>query len=229
MVIRAFSRTRPHNGICASILVFSGLITAAFWILIWFGRKRGVHPMWQDLVVLLGAIAIDADLKRTSADVLLLFASIFISFLRSSHAAKDAFDPWWLAPLMVLFGSTVRRSFRPRLDLFDNRGALSWIGSWLRGRIHRRSLSMFAATRAGLLIHLFGASSLPSTQMAPRSSPYPFETLSSQAMMQYIGEWKLTRTFTSRYFKRWPRHVVRQTFSTLAPLSNTASATRVKC
>src|SRR6266496_1138806 len=90
-------------GYSGLIVVFSILITAAFWIAYQRCRKRGVHPYVAGLALLLGAGATMPTWGVRPQMFSLLFASVFISFLDRYLRREEMPSIWWLVPLMILW------------------------------------------------------------------------------------------------------------------------------
>ncbi len=169
------------------IAIFSMLITAAFWIVYRRCRKHGVHPYLAGFALLLGATATMPTWGVRPQMFSLLFASIFISFL-DRYSRREAMPSiWWLAPLMVLWVS-MHAGFALGLVLI----VLTVAGLFLDWSLLRKDSFADVWRRARplcwLLIICVAAVSLNPNGI--RLYSYPFETLTSQAMMQYIEEWK---------------------------------------
>src|SRR6266851_991118 len=93
-------RTLGYGGL---IVVFSIVITAAFWIAYRRCRKRVGHPYLAGFALLLGAFATKPTWGVRPQMFSLLFASIFISFLDRYSRREEMPSIWWLAPLLVLW------------------------------------------------------------------------------------------------------------------------------
>jgi hypothetical protein len=177
-------RTLGYGGL---IVVFSILITGSFWLVQQRCRKRGVHPYVAGLAVLLGAVATMPTWGVRPQMFSLLFASIFISFLDRYSRREASPSVWWLAPLMILWVN-LHAGFALGLVLIVLTIAgllLDWLllrkDSFAHVWRHARPLS-------GLLVICVAAVCL--NPNGARIYSYPFETLSSHAMMQYIQEWR---------------------------------------
>ena len=169
------------------IVVFSVLITAAFWIAYQRCRQLAGHPYVAGLALLLGAAATMPTWGVRPQMFSLLFASIFISFL-DRYSRREAMPSiWWLAPLMILWVN-LHAGFALGLVLI----LLTIAGLLLDWLLLRKdsfaNVWRRARTLCWLLIICVAAVFL--NPNGTRIYSYPFETLSSQAMMQYIQEWR---------------------------------------
>jgi hypothetical protein len=177
-------RTLGYGGLIA---IFSILITAAFWIVYQRCRKRGVHPYLAGFALLLGAAATMPTWGVRPQMFSLLFASMFISFL-DRYSRREAMPSiWWLAPLMILWVN-MHAGFALGLVLI----VLTIAGLFFDWLLLRKDSFANVWRRARplcwVLIICVAAVSLNPNGM--RLYSYPFETLSSPAMMQYIQEWQ---------------------------------------
>jgi hypothetical protein len=169
------------------IVVFSIVITAAFWIAYQRCRHLAGHPYVAGFAVLLGAAATMPTWGVRPQMFSLLFASIFISFL-DRYSRREAMPSiWWLAPLMILWVN-LHAGFALGLVLI----VLTIAGLLLDWLLLRKNSFADVWPRARplcwLLIFCVAAVSL--NPNGARIYSYPFETLSSHAMMQYIQEWR---------------------------------------
>src|SRR6266404_2635046 len=169
------------------IVIFSILITASFWIVYQRCRKRDAHSYVSGFAVLLGALSTMPTWGVRPQMFSLLFASIFISFLDRYSRREAMISIWWLAPLMVLWVN-LHAGFALGLVLVVLTIAgllLDWLllrkdslaGVW---RLVRPLCWLLIVCVAAVCLNPSGA----------RIYSYPFETLSSHAMMQYIEEWR---------------------------------------
>ncbi len=169
------------------IVVFSILIVAAFWMIHRLCWNRGVHPYVAGLAILLGALATMPTWGVRPQMFSLLFAAVFISFLDRYSRREAAPSLWWLAPLMVLWVN-LHAGFALGLALIF----LAIAGLLLDWLLLRKdsfgSVWQRARPLGWLLIVCVVAVSL--NPNGTRIYSYPFETLSSPAMMQYIREWR---------------------------------------
>lgn len=176
-------RTLGYGGLIA---VFSIFITGSFWLAYQRCRKRGVHLYIAAFAMLLGAVATMPTWGVRPQVFSLLFASVFITFL-DQYSRREAMPSiWWLVPVMILWVN-MHAGFALGLVLI----ALTIIGLLLDGFLRKDSFApIWRLTKplAWLLIVCFAVVFL--NPNGARLYSYPFETLSSQAMMQYLHEWK---------------------------------------
>jgi hypothetical protein len=177
-------RTLGYGGLIA---IFSILITGSFWIVYQRCRKRGVHAYVAGFAVLLGAAATMPTWGVRPQIFSLLFASIYISFLDRYSRRESMPSIWWLAPLMILWVN-MHAGFALGLVL-----VVVTIAGLLLDWLLLRNDSLADCWRRArplcwLLMICVAAVTL--NPNGARLYSYPFETLSSQAMMQYLHEWK---------------------------------------
>ncbi len=177
-------RTLGYGGL---ILSFSILITAAFWIVYQQCSKRAGHPYVAGFALLLGAAATMPTWGVRPQMFSLLCASIFVSFLDRYSRREEIRSIWWLAALMVLWVN-LHAGFALGLALI----VLTIAGMVVDWLLLRES-SLADVWRRGrplclLLVLCFAAVSL--NPSGARMYAYPFETLTSHVMMQFIQEWR---------------------------------------
>jgi len=169
------------------IVLFSLVITAAFWIAYQRCRQLAGHPYVAGFALLLGAAATRPVWGVRPQMFSLLFASIFISLLDRYSRREETPSIWWLVPLMILWVN-MHAGFALGLALI----ILTIAGlllDWLLLRkdafadVWRRARSLF-----WLLIVCVAAVCL--NPNAARLYSYPLETIFSRSMMRYIEEWK---------------------------------------
>jgi len=177
-------RTLGYGGL---IVVFSIFIVAAFWVVYQLCRKRGVNPYVAGFALLLGAIATMPTWGVRPQMFSLLFASIFISFLDRYSRREPMPSIWWLAPLLVLWVN-LHAGFALGLAFI----VLTVAGLLLNLLLLRKDsfAEVWRRARPLCLLLLICVAAVCINPNGARSYSYPFETLSSQAMMQYIQEWK---------------------------------------
>jgi hypothetical protein len=169
------------------IVVFSGVIIAAFWTAYRRCRQLAGHPYIAGLAVLLGAAATLPVWGVRPQMFSLLFASIFISFLDRYLRQEQMPSIWWLVPLMILWVN-MHAGFAFGLVLI----VLAIAGLLLNWFLLRKD-SFTEVWRGigplgGLLLVCGAAVCL--NPNGPRLYSYPLETLFSRSMMRYIEEWK---------------------------------------
>ncbi len=149
------------------IVVFSLIITAAFWIAYQRCRQLAGHPYVAGFALLLGAVATMPAWGVRPQMFSLLLASIFISLLDRYSRREEMSSTWWLVPLMIL-----------------------WVNLHAGFAL---GLVLIILTIAGLLLDWLLIICVAAVCLNPNGArlySYPFETLSSEAMMQYIIEWQ---------------------------------------
>jgi hypothetical protein len=177
-------RTLGYVGL---IVVFSLIITAAFWIAYQRCRQLAGHPYVAGFALLLGAVATMPAWGVRPQMFSLLFGSIFIGFLDRYARREEMPSIWWLAPLMILWVN-LHAGFALGLVLIILTIAgllLDWLLLWKYPfadvwRRVRRLCWLLIICVAAVCLNPNGA----------RLYSYPFETLSSEAMMHYIIEWQ---------------------------------------
>jgi hypothetical protein len=169
------------------IVVFSILIVAAFWIAYRRCRQLAGHPYVAGFALLLGAVATIPTWGVRPQMFSLLFASIFISFL-ARYSGREAMPSiWWLAPLMILWVN-LHAGFALGLVLIVLTIAGLFLDWWLLRKDSFAEVGRRARPLGWLLIVCVAAVWL--NPNGARIYSYPFETLTSHAMMQYIQEWR---------------------------------------
>lgn len=178
-VFRAFS-------LGGLIVSFAAIVAAAFWLVYRRCRRLAGHPFVTGFALLLAAAATLPTWGVRPQMFSLLFGSIFISVL-DRYARREAMTSiWWLAPALVLWVN-LHAGFALGLVLILLTAAgvlLDWFllreesfsEAW--GRL-RPLCWLLLVCGAAVVINPNGV----------RIYSYPFETLRSQAMMQYIEEW----------------------------------------
>jgi hypothetical protein len=181
-----YSVFRPL-GFGGLIVVFSILIIVAFWIVYQRCSRRGVNPYVAGFALLLGAVATMPTWGVRPQMFSLLFASVFISFLDRYSRREATPSVWWLAPLLILWVN-VHAGFALGLVLI----VLTIAGLLLDWLLLRKDsfADVWLRTRplGWLLVICVAAVCL--NPNGARLYSYPFETFSSEAMMQYIREWR---------------------------------------
>src|SRR5882672_2743386 len=174
-------------GFAGLIAIFAALITASFWIVYRLCTKRGVHPYVAGFATLLAAGATMPTWGVRPQMFSLLFASIFISFLDRYSRREEAPSIWWLVPLFILWVN-LHAGFALGLVLIvlTIAGLLLDLSSLWKNSLDDVWLQV--RPLGGLLIICVIAVCF--NPNGSRLYLYPFETLSSPAMLQYIREWK---------------------------------------
>jgi hypothetical protein len=179
------------------IVSFSVIITASFWVMYRLIKQVAGHPYIAAFTLLLGGFATLPTWGVRPQMFSLLFASVFVVVLNRHSRNERTHEIWWLVPLMILWAN-MHAGFALGLALI----ALTIAGLALDAFMSQpRSISDLW-TRLRPLIGLL-AISIAVVCINPNGArlyTYPFETLKSQAMMQFIQEWK-TPNFQEPYFQ----------------------------
>ena len=173
------------------IVAFGLVITAGFAIAYRRCAKKVGHPYVSGAALLLGALAAAPTWGVRPQVFSFLFASVFLTLLddfrRDLKSNQKQHSIWWLVPLMVLWVN-MHAGFAVGIVLIllviigialdtvvTDCGSLTAL--WQR--VRRLCLVLIACV-AAVLLNPSGA----------RMYSYPFETLTSHAMMKYIEEWR---------------------------------------
>jgi hypothetical protein len=177
-------RTLGYVGL---IVVFSIVITAAFWIVYRQCRKRAGHPYVAGFALLLGAAATLPTWGGRPQMFTLLFASIFIGSLDCYSRNEGTHHIWWLVPLMILWVN-LHAGFALGLVLM----VLTIAGLLLDWLLLRKDgvADVWRRARPLCWLLIICVAAVCLNPNGVRMYSYPFETLSSHAMMQYISEWR---------------------------------------
>jgi hypothetical protein len=169
------------------IVLFAGIVTASFKIV--YGRYKEVvgHPYIAGFVLLLGAAATMPTWGVRPQMFSMLLASVFVFVLGEYYRNRRTKMIWWLIPLTILWvnlhagfamglaliGFTIVSLIVDAVLLREEPFAVTW-------RRVRTLVILLITCGAAVSINPSGT----------RMYSYPLETLRSQAMMQYIQEWK---------------------------------------
>jgi len=184
VIMYAIFRALGFGGL---IVAFSVLTTVSFWIVYLRFSKLNVHPYVAGFALLLGAAATMLTWGVRPQMFTLLLASIFISILGRYSNNESTHAIWWLVPLMILWVN-LHAGFAFGLVLIVLTLVGIWLDWWLLGQNSR--VEAWRRTRPLLLVLLACLAAVCLNPNGPRLYSYPFETLSSPAMMQYIREWR---------------------------------------
>ena len=169
------------------ILLFSAIITVSFALVYRRAAEVAKHPYVAGLVLLLGAAATMPTWGVRPQMFSMLFASVFVCMLGDYYRERRTKVIWWLVPLMILWVNihagfamglaliflTIAGLVADAVVLQEQNIAHTW-------RRIRTLLLLLVACGAAVSINPSGM----------RMYSYPFETLTSRAMMQYIQEWR---------------------------------------
>jgi hypothetical protein len=169
------------------IVTFSLLITAGFAIAYRRCAKRVGHVYVAGFAVLLGALAAGPTWGVRPQVFSFLFASIFLSLLERYQEQPTRRSIWWLVPLMVLWVN-MHAGFAVGIVLIS----LVIVGTVLdQALLQRESFAVVWRRLRSLVLGLIGCvAAVVVNPSGARMYSYPFETLTSQAMMKFIEEWR---------------------------------------
>jgi hypothetical protein len=179
-------------GYAGLIVFFSLVISAAMWLAYRRCAARAGHVYVAGSALLLGSLAASPTWGARPQMFSFLFASVFLFVLDGYTDGDGGRRAWWLVPLTALWAN-MHAGFAMGLALV----ALTIAGIMLdtllsedEGQSLVLKLKGFWR-RARTLVFIFAACVL-AVSLNPaglRLYLYPFETLTSRAMMKYIDEW----------------------------------------
>jgi hypothetical protein len=188
LFIGSIYRTMGFGGL---IVIFALIITASFAIVYRRCAARAGHPYVAGAALLLGALAAAPTWGVRPQVFSVLFASIFLSLLgdfQSDCQSRDGkHSIWLLVPLMVLWVN-MHAGFAVGIVLV----LLVIIGTALEGVVSAGSplRAIWPRVRLLGLVLIACVAAVLLNPSGARMYSYPFETLTSQAMMKYIHEWR---------------------------------------
>lgn len=172
-------------GYAGLIVLFAAIVATAFFIVF---LRCEARPYFAALITAWGAAASAATWGVRPQMLSLLLASIFLLLLEHSSLERSSQRPhllWWLAPLMLLWVN-LHAGYALGIGL---------IGLFLCGEI----LNVFFGPESWKsrsprlkqlsLALLVCVAVVPLNPNGVRMYTYPWQTLSSSAMQQYIQEW----------------------------------------
>jgi hypothetical protein len=169
------------------IVLFSILITSAFFLIYQACRHRNVNAYIAGFASLLGAAATMPTWGVRPQMFSLFFASVFVSVLNGYYRDKSKFQIWWLVPLTILWVN-MHAGFAAGVALI-----ILVIAALITDRLILRQDSrtdLWQRIRPLCLLLVICLAAVFINPNGARMYSYPFETLKSSAMMQYIEEWK---------------------------------------
>jgi len=169
------------------IVMFSILVICAFCFVYQRCRQRGADAYVAGFALLLGAVSTMPVWGVRPQIFSLLFASIFLNFLDRYSRGEEGPSIWWLVPLMVLWANLhAGFAFGPVLIFLTLAGALlDWLLLAQNSLVH-----VWRHTRPLCWLFIICVAAVCLNPNGARLYTYPFETLSSPAMMQFIREWR---------------------------------------
>ena len=170
------------------IVVFSAVIASAF--LVAFFRSPG-RPYVAGAITLLGAFASAPSWGVRPQMLTLLLASVLLLILERSYKHPSLL--WW-TPLLMLLWVNLHAGYALGIALM----ALFWIGDALDVAFGLKDVPATRFRTLALAI-LVCIAIVPLNPYGAAMYAYPLETLRSQAMQSYIGEWFSPNFHQHRY------------------------------
>ena len=174
-------------GYLGLIVLFSGIITATFSVAYRRCKQVAPHPYIAGFALILGAAATIPTWGVRPQMFSMLFASIFVIVLGDYCRNVRTRAIWLLIPLTVLWVN-MHAGFAMGLALIVLTIASLLTDGLLLPKTSLKEQWPRVRTLCFLLAACIGAVCL--NPSGARMYSYPFETLTSHAMMQYIQEWK---------------------------------------
>ena len=174
-------------GYLGLIVVFSGIITGTFSVAYRRCKQVAPHPYVAGFALILGAAATIPTWGVRPQMLSMLFAAIFVMVLGDYYRNERQNVIWFLVPLTILWVN-MHAGFAMGLALI----VLTIISLLTDGVLLPDSSIRQVWPRVRMLCFLFAAcvGVVGLNPSGLRLYSYPFETLTSHAMMQYIQEWK---------------------------------------
>jgi hypothetical protein len=169
------------------VVTFALLIMAALLITYRRSAKRAGHPYVAGFALLLCALASAPTWGVRPQIFSLLFATIFIAVLDDYAREGKGRAIFYLPPLMVLWVN-MHAGFALGLALIALTIAGLFLNEWL-GPLKETRRPVWPRARGLLLVLLACVMAVALNPNGLRLYSYPFETLTSQAMMKHIQEW----------------------------------------
>src|SRR5262249_11029280 len=174
-------------GYAGLILLFSALITISFGLAYVRAAEFAKHPYVAGFVLLLGAAATMPTWGVRPQMFSMLFASVFVCVLGDYYLEKRTRAIWWLVPLTILWVN-IHAGFAMGLALiFLTIAGLVVDAVFLP---EQNVAQIWPRIRSLLLLLFACGAAVAINPSGIRMYSYPFETLTSRAMMQYIQEWR---------------------------------------
>jgi hypothetical protein len=174
-------------GYAGLVVAFAAIITATFYFAYRCCKEVAPHPYVAGFALIVGAAATTPTWGVRPQMLSMLFASIFVLVLRDYCRNGRARAIWLLVPLTVLWVNMHAGFAMGLAFIVLTIMSLLADGLLLPGTSIKK---VWPAVRklCFLLVACIGAVCL--NPNGARMYSYPFETLTSSAMMQYIQEWK---------------------------------------
>jgi hypothetical protein len=174
-------------GFAGLIAAFALLISATFYVTYLRAEARAPHPYVAGVALMIGAAATIPTWGVRPQMFSMFFAAVFLFALDKYTANSSSRLIWWLIPLMVLWVN-LHAGFAAGLALI----VLTILGLVLDGYLlEKNSLrDIWQRTRKLVLLLIGVGAAVCINPNGVRMYSYPFETLRSSSMMQYIQEWR---------------------------------------
>lgn len=173
-------------GYAGLIVAFALFITAGFAVAYRQCAQKVAHAHVSGFALLLGALAAAPTWGVRPQVFSFLLTSIFLSLLNEYQAKTTNRSIWLFVPLMIIWVNA-HAGFALGIGLI----LLTIIGLAGEGLLSQEKFASIwrrIRTLSFVLVACVGAVSLNPNGV--RLYSYPFETLTSQAMMKYIEEWR---------------------------------------
>lgn len=173
-------------GYAGLVVFFALVISSAMWVALRRFAGLAGHPYVAGFALLLGALAASPTWGVRPQMFSFLFASVFFAVLGGYARGEGGRKVWWLVPLTVLWVN-MHAGFALGLTLIALTIAGLLLDAWLSEDEVKEPVWGRVRTLAVVLVACVAAVVLNPNGV--RLYAYPFETLTSQAMMKYINEW----------------------------------------
>jgi hypothetical protein len=175
------------------VVFFALLITAAMWIVYRRAAEGVGHPYVVGFALVLGALTASPTWGVRPQMFSFLFASIYVAMLGDYARGRSDNFVWWLVPLMIVWAN-MHAGFALGLALIALTIGGIVLNAWLvreeeEGEGSEPRADVWRRVRKLGLVFLASASAVSLNPNGLRMYSYPFETLTSKAMMKYIEEW----------------------------------------
>lgn len=175
-------------GIAGLVVTFALVVVAALWLAYRRCSERVGHPGVAGFALILGALAAGSTWGARPQMFSFLFASIFISVLAAYSERKPVGQRiFWLVPLIILWVN-MHAGFALGLVLIALTIMAIMLDHWLVEG-DERAARLWPRVRPLCYLLILCTLAVSLNPSGARIYLYPFETLTSQAMMKYIQEW----------------------------------------
>lgn len=168
------------------VITFGFLITLAFALIYQRSRKRADHIYITGSAMVLGALAAAPTWGVRPQVFSFLFAAVFLKVLDDYQEERSKRSIWWLIPIMCLWAN-LHAGFAVGIVIIS----IVIVGNVLNGLLGRASRSStWQKVRPLILVLVSSLAVIVLNPNTTRIYAYPFETLTSPAMMKFIEEWR---------------------------------------